>query len=152
MRHVSEADIRKRSVVELLLLAPRLLATCPLDLPASSVDELTPLKSWVKFVNRGEVPKKVHLKWFGKRTDHVLYLVVKVSDKLPSHSSEFKWNLITDLYLKPLGSKFPWTWLLILMALWPRAKPDRLLGEGIEVIHAKSFVWWFTPIFLSIPC
>jgi len=35
MQHVSEADISQRSVVELLLLAPRLLATCPLDLPDS---------------------------------------------------------------------------------------------------------------------
>lgn len=54
MQHVSEADIRQRSVVELLLvLAPRLLVTCPLDLPATSADKLAPLeklseicKSW----------------------------------------------------------------------------------------------------------
>lgn len=57
MQHVSEADIRQRSVVELLLvLAPRLLVTCPLDLPTSSVVKLAPFSSWEKL-------DEIHKSW-----------------------------------------------------------------------------------------
>lgn len=60
MQHVSEADISQRSVVELLLLAPRLLATCPLDPPDSCLGELASISSDDM---RGKVGRKSYVEY-----------------------------------------------------------------------------------------